>query len=295
MVDWKYTGRKIAIFGDVHGVFEPVEAIINDMVSRGITEIYSLGDNIGVGPSPCDVVDMLECYNIKSVAGNAEEYCTLGISPYLLSFNKDKLINQEWTYTKLGDYRLDYIRNLPHYFELNIGGKKIALCHFANDIRTDYQLYGTDYYLNNYNLGCGYKQFLYTNSEEHKKNIEYNIEKYGFNNPYMKGYISARDYPIFGGKMVNYYDAIIQGHMHRNMYEKGNNVDFYTIRAVGVHFDNDPIDMAFYIVLHEKTNNMGFDVEYIYVPFDRERMEKTILNSDEPTGRIKRYVRMRGV
>ena len=149
--------RKIAIFTDVHGLLEPLEAV---------TEVYSLGDNIGVGPSPCEVIDMLEYYNVKSVAGNAEEYCNLGIAPYKLYFDKDKFENQMWTRWKLGELRLDYINSLPHSFDLELGGKKVGLCHFANDIRIDYGLNNVDKYLYNLNLGEAYKQFLYTNSEE---------------------------------------------------------------------------------------------------------------------------------
>ena len=287
-----YTGRKIAIFSDVHGLLEPLETVVDDIQKRNITEIYSLGDNIGVGPSPCEVIDMLECYNIKSVAGNSEEYCTLGIEPFKPYFNKDKIMYQMWTKAKLDGYRLDYIRNLYHSYDLNVGGRKVALCHFANDIRTDYGLNGTEKYLNNFGYGEAYKQFFYTNSKEHLDTIRSNIQKYGEQCPYMRGYVSARDYPIFDGKMVDYYNSIIQGHVHRNLYEKGNEVEFYTIRAMALHFDDDPLDMAFYIILHEKINDMGFDVEKVYVQFDRKRMEDTINKSDEPTGRIKRLVKM---
>lgn len=288
----KYTGRQIAIFTDVHGLLEPLEAVTNDINKRGITEIYSLGDNIGVGPSPCEVIDMIECYNIKSVAGNAEEYCTLGIMPYKLYFDKDKLKCQEWTFSKLGNRRLQYIREFPHSYDLNIGGKKIALCHFANDIRTDYGLNGDYKYLYNYDSGEAYKQFLYTNSKEHKETINYNIAKFGADNPSMNGYVSARDYPIFDGKMVDCYDTIIQGHLHRNLYERGVNTEFYTIRAMSLHFDLDPVDMSFYIILHERKNDTGFDIEKVYVPFNRKLMEYTIDRSDEPTGKIRKMVMM---
>ena len=46
--------RKIAIFTDAHALLEPTEAALEDMQRRGITEIYSLGDNIGVGPNPSE-------------------------------------------------------------------------------------------------------------------------------------------------------------------------------------------------------------------------------------------------
>lgn len=286
-----YTGRKVAIFSDVHGLLEPLEATLSDIDKRGITEIYSLGDNIGVGPSPCEVIDTIRYFGVKSVAGNAEEYCTLGIAPFRHYFNEEKMLYQMWTYSKLGDYRLDYIRNLYHSYELELGGKKIALCHFANDIRTDYGLNGTDKYLNNFASGEAYKQFFYTNSKYHFANIKYNIEKYGIDNPDVRGYVSARDYPIFDGKTVGCFDMIIQGHVHRNLYEKGDGVEFHTIRAMGLHYDYDPIDMAFYIILNERIDN-GFDIKCVYVPFDREKMENTILKSDEPTKKIKKMVRM---
>lgn len=287
-----YSGRKVAIFSDVHGLYEPLSAVLFDIKSKGITEIYSLGDNIGCGPSPSDVIDLIEYYNIKSVAGNAEEYCTLGIEPYINSFDSTKYKCHEWTYCQLGDRRLLDIRNLPHSYDILIGGMKVGLCHFANDVRTDYEFHGTEEYLRNIKEGNGYKQFLYTNTLQHKERIKYNIKKYGENNPYMRGYVSARDYPIFDGKTVDYYDAIIQGHVHRNLYERGNDIDFYSIKAMALHFDTDPIDKAFYIVLHEKCNNDGFDIERVYVPFDRERMEYTINNSTEPTKKIKKMVRM---
>lgn len=289
---YKYTGRKIAIFTDIHGLLEPMEAAVNDIRSRDITEIYSLGDNIGVGPCPCEVIDMLECYNIKSVAGNSEEYCTLGIDPFSLYFDKEKYFYHMWTISQLGKYRLEYIKNFCHSYDLILGGKKIALCHFANDVRTDYGLHTAFEYLNNFYEGNAYKQFFYTNSTEHLANIKYNIEKYGCYNSYINGYLSARDYPIFDGKTVSSYDYIFQGHVHKNLYEYGDNIGFYSLRALGLHFDNDPIDLAFYVVLHEKINNNGFDVEKVYVPFDRGRMEDTINKSHEPTKKIKKMVKM---
>lgn len=54
-----YTGWKIAIFTDAHGLYEPTLAALDDMAKRGITEIYSLGDNIGVGPNPDKVIDLI--------------------------------------------------------------------------------------------------------------------------------------------------------------------------------------------------------------------------------------------
>ena len=72
-----YTGRQIAIFTDSHGLLEPTVAILEDIRRRGITEIYSLGDAIGVGPNPSEVLDVLDQYGVHQINGNSEEYSAL--------------------------------------------------------------------------------------------------------------------------------------------------------------------------------------------------------------------------
>ena len=74
--------KQIAIFTDAHGLLEPTIAALEDIKKRGITEIYSLGDNIGVGPNPKEVINLLQEYNVTSLAGNSEEYVRLGIEPF---------------------------------------------------------------------------------------------------------------------------------------------------------------------------------------------------------------------
>ena len=62
--------RKIAILTDPHGLLEPTITALEDIRKRGITEIYSLGDNIGTGSDPKSVINILEQYGVKSIKGN---------------------------------------------------------------------------------------------------------------------------------------------------------------------------------------------------------------------------------
>lgn len=285
----KYTGREIAILTDVHGLLEPLEAALDDISSRGITEIFSLGDNIGVGPNPGEVIDTLLEYNVKSVAGNSEDYAILGIEPFSSYFDYYKIRSHEWTMSKLSEKQIGTIELYPHYFELLLGGKKLALCHFANDVRFDFVTNSTWSYQNKINNGDAYKQFLYTNSLGQIAKIKRNIDSLGRDSAYAKGYLSALEEPLFGGRKVDFYDAILQGHVHFKLYEKGGNTDYYTIRAVGMAYGNDPIDTASYVILKEKTDNQGFDVTEVLVKFDREKMEYAIMSSDGPMDTVKKF------
>lgn len=284
-----YTGRQIAIFADCHSLLEPLKAALNDINKRGITEIYSLGDNIGVGPNPSEVIDLLEEYGVISIAGNSEEYCSLGIEPFISYFDTLKIQSQLWTASKLNERQRGIIKLFPHSIELLVGGKKIGLCHFANDVRFDYMERSTWAYQRNIGTGCAYEQFLYTNSSEQLAEMERIIKTYGKDNPMMRGYLSSIDDPLFSGHRVDFYDAVIQGHVHFKIYERGNNTDFYSIRAVGMAYEKDPVDTASYVILKEKTLNQGFDLEEVLVKYDREKMLHSILTSGNPDSTIMKF------
>ena len=48
-----------AIISDIHGNLEALEAVLADIDSKGIKEIYCLGDIIGYGPNPCECIDRI--------------------------------------------------------------------------------------------------------------------------------------------------------------------------------------------------------------------------------------------
>ena len=134
--------RRIAIFTDAHGLFEPTLAILEDVRRNGITEIYSLGDNIGTGPNPKEVMDLLEIYGVRSLKGNHEMYALDEIEKLKEHLEKTNALeeaerNGKWTRTKLTEEQLEKIRNLPENLTIEIGGKKIMLCHYSNDYNTE--------------------------------------------------------------------------------------------------------------------------------------------------------------
>jgi diadenosine tetraphosphatase ApaH/serine/threonine PP2A family protein phosphatase len=61
-----------AIVSDIHSNAEAFEVVLRDVERHGVTDIISLGDFIGYGPSPKDCVDMALNFNII-LKGNHEE------------------------------------------------------------------------------------------------------------------------------------------------------------------------------------------------------------------------------
>ena len=141
----KSTGlRKIAIFTDAHSLFEPTLAILEDARKNGITEIYSLGDNIGTGPNPKEVMELLDEYGVKSLKGNHELYATIGVDSFkehLIDAGGQRaydeaLKNSTWTRNELTEKQLKEIEDNPEDRVVEIGGEEILLSHFSKDYNT---------------------------------------------------------------------------------------------------------------------------------------------------------------
>lgn len=276
----KYTGREIAIISDCHSMYEPTLSVLEEIRKRGIKEIYSLGDNVGLGPDPDYVFDMLEDYKVKSVSGNSEYYNTLGIEPFTY-FDDKKTANQVWTYNKLGSSRISKMKLYLPSIDIIVGNKKIGLCHFANDVRWDFIKNSTWTYQTKFVNGNASKQFLYTNSNEALSQIKKTINT-NFDSKFIKGYVSALEKPIFNGKLVTDYDCIIQGHVHFDIRDKLNNTDIYTLRAVGMGYSyNDKTDQACYYILKEKKDGT-FDIEKQLVSFNKNSLLANVKSSGLP-------------
>ncbi|ADW17127.1 metallophosphoesterase [Desulfobulbus propionicus DSM 2032] len=63
---------RLAILADIHGNYRALEAVLADVAHEGADRIVSLGDNIGYGPEPEEVVRALQGYRVVSVMGNHE-------------------------------------------------------------------------------------------------------------------------------------------------------------------------------------------------------------------------------
>lgn len=66
--------RKITIFGDIHGNLPALEAVLADMEGRKLLEDrYCLGDLVGYGTFPNEVIDAIRESNIPTIMGNYDQ------------------------------------------------------------------------------------------------------------------------------------------------------------------------------------------------------------------------------
>jgi predicted phosphodiesterase len=110
---------KIAILSDLHGNLPALEAVLDDIDSRGIEEIYCLGDLVGKGPSSDLVVDLIRRRSRHTIRGNWDQFLPQPTDSETLL----------WHQRLLGEERLDYLRALPFSIEFRLSGRYVRLFH----------------------------------------------------------------------------------------------------------------------------------------------------------------------
>ena len=104
---------RIAVISDIHGNLEALLRVLEDIEEQDIRRVVCLGDNIGYGPEPNEVVRLIEEHSIPCVMGNHE----LGLvqPEYLGWFNRSAKRSLLMTREMLTGVTMEYIRTLPSF------------------------------------------------------------------------------------------------------------------------------------------------------------------------------------
>jgi diadenosine tetraphosphatase ApaH/serine/threonine PP2A family protein phosphatase len=101
---------KIAIISDIHGNLDAFRQVLNDIDASGIDAVVCLGDNVGYGPEPEQVIRQVQAHNIPCVMGNHEQ--ALLDEEHLNWFNPAARISLQKTRTLLSEESFNYIRGM---------------------------------------------------------------------------------------------------------------------------------------------------------------------------------------
>jgi predicted phosphodiesterase len=63
----------VTIFGDVHANLPALEAVLTDMDARGLSNRYCLGDLVGYGTYPNEVVGLIRAHGYPTLMGNYDQ------------------------------------------------------------------------------------------------------------------------------------------------------------------------------------------------------------------------------
>jgi predicted phosphodiesterase len=100
---------RIAVLSDIHSNLSALEAVRADLPD--VDEIWVLGDIVGYGPQPNEVIVLLQEMGARSVLGNHDGAAIGGVDPAY--FNPDARAAIEWTATAIDENARSYLATLP--------------------------------------------------------------------------------------------------------------------------------------------------------------------------------------
>lgn len=127
---------KTAVISDIHGNLQALQKVLDDIDSRGVSKVVSLGDNIGYGPQPEEVISLLRQKNILSIYGNHE--ASLWDHRNYTKMNEAARISIDITRNLLSESSMAWIKSLKRTYEY---GNELYVHGRPPDSYTEYFMY----------------------------------------------------------------------------------------------------------------------------------------------------------
>jgi predicted phosphodiesterase len=103
---------RYAIVSDIHANLQAWQAVRDDMYARGVDVMLCLGDVIGYGPCPAEVLDDVRLHCDNFVLGNHDAVIAGKLDPVIFNDHARYLI--DWTARQLGDEPVDFFADVPY-------------------------------------------------------------------------------------------------------------------------------------------------------------------------------------
>lgn len=140
---------KLAVFSDIHGNIQGLEAVLADIQQRGADVVWCGGDLVGYGANPGEVVDRIRELGIPTIMGNYDD----GIGYFRILCGCD-YPNEEaaergarsilWTKQHTTDAQKAFLRNLPYKLQREFEGHQVVLVHGSPERLNEYLYQNVD-------------------------------------------------------------------------------------------------------------------------------------------------------
>ncbi len=123
---------RVGLIGDVHANLPALEAVLKHANEQGIDAIWNVGDFVGYGAFPDEVVECLKSDNVQSIIGNYD-LKVLDIKNKKEKWRRKriplKILAFEWAHQNLSKKNLKYLQSLPLEIRLEWGERHVLLTH----------------------------------------------------------------------------------------------------------------------------------------------------------------------
>jgi putative phosphoesterase len=123
---------KVALIGDVHANLPALETVLAHARAQRVEATWNVGDFVGYGAFPEEVVQRLRREGALSILGNYDLKVLKFVRKkrkWRKSKHPDKFLAFQWAYEHLSKKSLAYLRALPEEIRLEIAGYQVLLTH----------------------------------------------------------------------------------------------------------------------------------------------------------------------
>jgi putative phosphoesterase len=126
--------KQITIFGDIHANLPALEAVLADIEARRLENLYCLGDLVGYGVWPNEVIETIHARRIPTIMGNYDlgvghdsDDCGCAYRTPAAQALGERSIAWSNSHTSAGNKA--YLRRLVDNIPLQLGDLKVLLVH----------------------------------------------------------------------------------------------------------------------------------------------------------------------
>lgn len=135
---------KILLIADIHGNLPALQAVLRHAQREApIETILNMGDSVGYGPYPDEVVRVIQGAAFINLLGNYDKKVLSKRhreEDWARVSTPDKRLLFAWTYQALSKSSRKYLKSLPKFRELTFAGKTILMTHGSPASHTEHLL-----------------------------------------------------------------------------------------------------------------------------------------------------------
>ncbi|MGQ9676476.1 MAG: metallophosphoesterase family protein, partial [Chloroflexota bacterium] len=125
---------RIAVFGDIHSNKHALEAVLADIDQKAPEKVFCLGDLVGYGAYPNEVIEIIRNRSIPTIMGNYDDGVGFdrdecGCAYKDLEARRLGGLSLAWTKARVTAENKAFLRSLAPNIRLQVGNRRVLLVH----------------------------------------------------------------------------------------------------------------------------------------------------------------------
>jgi putative phosphoesterase len=125
---------RIALFSDIHGNLQALEAVLADIAAQRPDAVYCLGDLVGYGANPNEVTERVRGGGYQTVMGNYDDGVGFERDECGCAYREEAERERgqrslEWTKAQVTGANKAFLRTLLPEIRFDAGGRRVLLVH----------------------------------------------------------------------------------------------------------------------------------------------------------------------